>query len=315
MSGILFADIAGSTRLYRQLGDATADRLVDAALAGVAAIAGDVGGRLIKTIGDCAFCEFPTANAAALAAVRFQREGGRPPAGEAVHLQFRIGFSSGAVVHRDGDVFGDTVNVAYRLAEMARPGEILTLQTVVDELDDVHRRMARAFDETVLKGVDRQLGVFQLLWDRRAATDIFMLPAEQRVPPVQAHLILRYAGRAIDVHPALLPLTLGRDLGCHLVIPAQFASRHHAHIELRRGKYTLCDSSTNGCFVLPDGSAVEPMYVRNESFTLVGSGYLGLGEKPYPESAHVVRYEIAAGPSADSAAPTLPDFGAIAPRS
>lgn len=302
MSGILFADIAGSTKLYRQIGDAAADRLVNAAMSDAAAIAAEVGGRLIKTIGDCAFCEFPTANAAALAAVRLQREGGRPPAGETVHLQFRIGFSSGAVVHRDGDVFGDTVNVAYRLAEMARPGEILTLESVVAELDDTHRLMARAFDETVLKGVEQQLGVFQLLWDRRAATDIFVLPAERLLPGPAAQLILRYAGRAIDVHPALLPLTIGRDLGCHLVIPAQFASRRHAHIELRRGKHTLCDSSTNGCFVLPDGRYSEPLYVRNEAFTLIGTGYLGLGEKPYPESAHVVRYEVAASAATDSMA-------------
>src|SRR5215467_5300498 len=65
---VLFADVSGSTRLYEQVGNATALATIGECMALVQAAAGGHAGRLVKTIGDEAMVVFPTANQAAAAA-------------------------------------------------------------------------------------------------------------------------------------------------------------------------------------------------------------------------------------------------------
>ena len=65
---IMFADIAGSTRLYNQLGDDKAEFLISTRLAIMCNIASNNNGRVIKKIGDEIMCQFPSAEDAALAA-------------------------------------------------------------------------------------------------------------------------------------------------------------------------------------------------------------------------------------------------------
>ena len=69
---VLFADVAGSTRLYEQLGDALALSTIDQCLALVRDASSGHGGRLVKTIGDEAMVVFPTANQAINAAGEIQ---------------------------------------------------------------------------------------------------------------------------------------------------------------------------------------------------------------------------------------------------
>jgi adenylate cyclase len=47
----------------------------------------------------------------------------------------RVGIHAGPVVFQEGDYFGRTVNIAARIAEYARPGEVLVTQDVVDAAD------------------------------------------------------------------------------------------------------------------------------------------------------------------------------------
>jgi len=46
-----------------------------------------------------------------------------------------VGICAGRVVFQEGDYFGRTVNIASRIAEYARPGEVLVSQEVVDAAD------------------------------------------------------------------------------------------------------------------------------------------------------------------------------------
>src|SRR5512139_250758 len=69
---ILFADVAGSTRLYETLGDAAALALVNRCLADVRLACEGHGSRIIKTIGDEMMAAFPDAGRAAEAAAELQ---------------------------------------------------------------------------------------------------------------------------------------------------------------------------------------------------------------------------------------------------
>jgi len=95
---ILFADVAGSTRLYETLGDAAALALVNRCLAEVRLACEGHGGRIIKTIGDEMMAAFPDAGLAAEAAAEVQERIATLAPGERVRLARRIGFHFGPAI-------------------------------------------------------------------------------------------------------------------------------------------------------------------------------------------------------------------------
>ena len=127
---VCFLDLTGYTRLTEERGDEAAADLA-ARLAGlVRRSALEHGGTPVKWLGDGVMFYFRAPADAVLAAVEMVEVVGRqglPPA--------HVGIHAGPVVFQDGDYFGRTVNLAARIAEYARPGEVLVSQEVVDAAD------------------------------------------------------------------------------------------------------------------------------------------------------------------------------------
>jgi adenylate cyclase len=125
-----FLDLSGYTRLTEERGDEAAADLA-ARLAGlVRRSAQEHGGTPVKWLGDGVMFFFRAPGDAVLAAVGMVEvvgSQGLPPA--------HVGIHAGPVVFQEGDYFGRTVNLAARIAEYARPGEVLVSQEVVDAAD------------------------------------------------------------------------------------------------------------------------------------------------------------------------------------
>jgi adenylate cyclase len=126
-----FLDLTGYTRLTEERGDAAAADLA-ARLAGlVRRSAQEHGGTPVKWLGDGVMFYFRAPADAVLAALEMMAVVGRqglPPA--------HVGIHAGPVVFQEGDYFGRTVNLAARIAEYARPGEVLVSREVVDAVDE-----------------------------------------------------------------------------------------------------------------------------------------------------------------------------------
>jgi adenylate cyclase len=102
-------------------------------------------GRVVNTWGDAVIAEFPSVVEAVQCAVETQQEisgynGGLP---EPRRMRFRIGIHLGDVMVEGDDVYGDGVNIAARLQELAEPGGILISGPVYDQ---VHNKVAIGFD-------------------------------------------------------------------------------------------------------------------------------------------------------------------------
>jgi adenylate cyclase len=155
-----FLDLTGYTRLTEERGDEAAAELA-ARLAGlVRRSALEHGGTPVKWLGDGVMFYFREPAAAVLAAVEMVEEVGRhglPPA--------HVGIHAGPVIFQEGDYFGRTVNLAARIAEYARPGEVLVSQEVVDAVDTAPVSFAE-IGPVELKGVP---GTLRLHTARRPA--------------------------------------------------------------------------------------------------------------------------------------------------
>ena len=127
-----FLDITGYTRLTNERGDAAAAHLAERLSRMVRRTATEHGGRPVKWLGDGVMLFFPDPGqgvAAALEMVEGVVAEGLPPA--------HVGLHAGPVLLQQGDYYGQTVNLASRIGEYARPGEVLVSQAVVDACRDV----------------------------------------------------------------------------------------------------------------------------------------------------------------------------------
>jgi adenylate cyclase len=147
-TGIGFADIVGYTRQTRSLKQEELGRLVDVFEARALAIVTAHHGRIIKTIGDEILFAADNPADAALIALELVEE----HVNDDEFPQLRVGVAWGPVLHRLGDVFGPTVNIAARLTSVARPGRVLADKDMAEALRDNENVKLRRMRRTAVKG-------------------------------------------------------------------------------------------------------------------------------------------------------------------
>jgi adenylate cyclase len=128
---ICFLDISGYTRLTQELGDDAAADLASTVALLVQRSSVQHGGKPIKWLGDGVMFHFADPGPgvrAALEMVGALADAGLPPA--------HVGLHAGPVLFQQGDYFGQTVNLSSRIADYARPSEVLVSQAVAEASDE-----------------------------------------------------------------------------------------------------------------------------------------------------------------------------------
>ncbi|MDP2227999.1 MAG: adenylate/guanylate cyclase domain-containing protein [Moraxellaceae bacterium] len=286
---ILFADVAGSTRLYEKIGDRAAREAITGVLQRMTIIAERHSGVLVKTIGDEILCRFPLADRAVSAAIAMQ-EALLADQTSPVRLQMRMGLHWGPVILEQGDVFGDAVNIAARMSAIARAGQIITTRETVHALPESLAARTRLFDTATVKGKQDSMVMFEVVWEQEGSATVFMATAGAASSQgASIPLVLRYRDHEEQLAPGG-SIGIGRAENSDLLVGSPLASRHHARIESRRGKFVFIDQSTNGSYVrTEDGNIV---YLRREELPLWGSGDISLGEEFGGDETHYLHFRI-----------------------
>jgi len=107
-------------------------------------------------------------------------------------------------------------------------------------------------------------------------------------------LKLTYGGELRVVRSAGEGLRIGRDRDNDFVVESHFASRAHARIYPREGHFVLQDLSSNGTYLLADGSARE-ILLRREEAVLTERGWIGLGNSATRHGDHTLRFRVEEG--------------------
>ena len=115
-----FADIVSFTKRTAGLGSEELSEFVQFFENRARDVVTEAGGRVVKTVGDAVLFIADDARTGAEVAL-----GLATPHAEGPEIPVRVGFVWGRVLSRFGDVFGPSVNLASRLTEVSRPGEVL----------------------------------------------------------------------------------------------------------------------------------------------------------------------------------------------
>jgi adenylate cyclase len=284
---VLFADVSGSTQLYEMLGDVRARSIIARCIAVMTEATHRHGGTLVKTIGDEVMTTYPDAAAAAAAACAMQEGITGEMVVEGRPLAIRVGFHFGPTLFEEADVFGDAVNLAARLTNLAKSGQILTTAATVEHLTGPRHKSCRQIDLTQVRGKREQIAIYEVVWNTEGATIM-------RAPWATQHraggrLAFTAGGTRLELGEGHPSLTIGRADQNDLVVRQPVVSRLHARIEYRNGRFVLTDLSANGTYVAADGE--DSSYVHRDNQELTGSGTLGLGEAVSPASQTRVRFD------------------------
>ncbi len=290
---IMFADISGSTRLFEVLGDATARVTVSETLELLTKVIHAHNGTVIKTIGDEIMCTFPTADDSASAATDMQEtleESNDMKDGDGPDIKIRIGMHFGPALLEGGDVFGDAVNVAARMAAQAKGDQIITTKTTIDLLAPVMRASSRFVDRAPIKGKKDDIEIFEIIWQEEDVTRMATGMLEEMPSIPQVSLELNYKGQSITINSDKSGLVMGRSQTCDLPVNEKLASRQHVRIELRRNKFFIIDQSTNGTHVKLESS--EEAFLRREEMPLNSNGAISLGKSFSENPTEVVEFTL-----------------------
>src|SRR6476661_942627 len=173
LAAIMFTDMVGYSALA-QRDDRLALDLLEEHRRLLREIFPRFNGAEIKTIGDAFLVEFASALEAAQCAIEIQRTLAHRDADapEDRQIQVRIGVHIGDVVHRDGDVYGDGVNIASRIEPVAGPGGICVSMDVERQIRNALEARFEKLATTELKNISVPMDLFRIVlpWESKSQT-------------------------------------------------------------------------------------------------------------------------------------------------
>ncbi|HOB62800.1 MAG TPA: adenylate/guanylate cyclase domain-containing protein [Candidatus Competibacteraceae bacterium] len=285
---VLFADICGSTRLFEKYGDWRARQIEAQVLGLLMARTNENGGTVIKTIGDEVMSRFPSAQQAVRAACGMHQALRDDVDLAGLNISIRIGLHHGQVLVESDDVFGDAVNVAARMASLAKADQIMTTRETIGELSDDLQKMTRNLGQSRVRGKREQMELAEVIWHDTTSLTQIAGGHEDLRNLLFARLTLEYRGHTFELAPSSQVFTIGRGEKNHLVVDRELVSRSHAAIEFRQGKFILMDQSTNGTYLQLESGA--RFFVRREELTLQERGLICFGQAAIEQNPDVVRY-------------------------
>jgi len=289
---VLIADVCGSTPLYETSGNIKALELIGECLDSISEVVDARGGTVLRSKGDDVLCIFPDADSAVCAASQMMDRQASSP------LEIHVGINYGPVVRDRGGIFGDVVNVAARMQSMAKPGEIITTESVYTHLSDDLRRQVRLLDAQTVKGKSEPMNIYAVF---KQDTQVTYYVGEDGKHSVHPKNVYRASGPKVTVTLEFGEHTIvhrdggpgchiGRAGSCDLVIDEPCVSRDHALLTVRRGKVLLTDMSSTGTWIAQDGG--EPLLLRRDVMQLASDGLISLGLRPKENGSTIVNYRL-----------------------
>jgi len=259
--------------LFDRLGDREALNLVMKALDLAAQTATRNDGTVIGTIGDEVMCTFSTPQQALTTARQIHQMIQADALMQSNQLAMRVGINSGAVVSLSNNVYGDTVNIAARLAQQAKANQSLVSSATIASIDESQHDQMRPIGQINLRGKAGAIDVYELL-ETDAPEEITEVSSSRTLESRAFLMTMRYRTREMRFDPMLVRFLFGRGQDCDQTVDHRTISREHAEILYRNGQFILRDFSTNGSFVIQGGNREQ---VHRSSIELKGQGQIYLG--------------------------------------
>lgn len=298
---IAFVDLTGSVSVFETLGNDRATKAVTRLTQWIGSVGLENGGKVVKMLGDGVLLSFSNNGHAVETIVQIQQEHAARVARwpNRLKLMMQIGMARGQVVQIDGDCFGDAVNVASRLSDLAGPEQILVTDHVIRKLGSRHGVRSRSLGPMRIKGRVEPCEVFRIEWQPEMLSEFLTLPADLHALGNPAESLfgsieLGWLDTSKSFNLTDLPMKIGRVPEADFVVNDPRVSRTHVSIDIRSGNYVLEDISSYGTWVRFDGTDTV-IALRRQECLLHSDGEIAMGAPFSDFSASTIRFRLVDG--------------------
>lgn len=298
---IAFVDLTGSVSVFETLGNDRATKAVTRLTQWIGSLGIENGGKVVKMLGDGVLLSFSNNRHAVETIIQIQQEHASRVARwpNRLKLLMQIGMARGQVVQIDGDCFGDAVNVASRLSDLAGPEQILVTDQVIRKLGSRHGVRSRSLGPMRIKGRVEPCEVFRIEWQPEMLSEFLTLPADLHslgnpAESLFGSIQLGWLDTSKSFNLTDLPLKIGRVPEADFVVNDPRVSRMHVSIDIRSGNYVLEDISSYGTWVRFDG-AENAIALRRQECLLHSDGEIAMGAPFSDYSASTIRFKLVDG--------------------
>ncbi len=247
---VLFADLCNSSAMFAELGNVRALAIVEDFIAVCTHAVRENKGQVVKTAGDGAICLFDNPNDCVIASSVFM--GMLADAMfDSRRLNAHLGISLGEVTVDGNDVFGEAVNSAAHLSEMAGPEQILFDSVTFRQLSPEMHMLVRPITRALIKGTSQESTIYEVIWRPELSTQISPIYTEFQAEP-ESSITLSWSSHVIKLDARRPCATIGRSEQCDIILERPFISREHAYLEKEGNGFVYEDRSTNGTLIYFD---------------------------------------------------------------
>ncbi len=297
---LLIAEITGDAPLLGKLGAMETQRAVERSRNRAERAIGAYEGLTLEAQGRALLAIFPRSENAAQAAFDLRDRVKQLPPVSGVMLSVRTAIHYGRLDSSQQPVETAMAH-ARQMVSAAPAGQILISREAADTLPGSIRPHLEAGNIEGLTEVFTFRGntlpqAGKSLPDAEAAESTEASAAPDLPPPAnqpaaaRSSMMLRHNKNMLSVSDNRPVVLAGREEGNDLVIADRRASRHHARIEWRQGRYVLIDTSTNGTFMTDE--AGNEVALRRAETELPTRGRIGFGYSPTEAGAEVIFFDI-----------------------
>lgn len=297
---VVFVDLIGSTGAFERLGNSRATEAVTRATRWIADDIACHGGRVVKFLGDGVLALFDASRLAIDTMAGLQVDYGvwRKQFAADETMPVRIGVVQGTVEVVDNDCYGDAVNTASRLSELAGSDQIWVNAEAVRDYGPAPDAFFRLLGRIHVRGRQNACVAYQVEWKAETNSDLFTLQAamDSRFDAkTSLHMGWEIHLSSAEQHASFrafdMPVLIGRGREAQFLLTDPRVSRNHVRLDWRNGSMLLTDLSTYGTWVRFAGSG-GLVRLRREECVLHGQGDFALGAPFDDPSAPLVHFEV-----------------------
>lgn len=300
---ILVAEVTGDAPLLDKLGAMETQRAVERCRNRAERSIGAYEGFTLQAKGRTLIAHFPRSESAALAAFDLRERVRQLPPVSGVTLSVHAALHYGKLDSTRQPV-ETALTSAHELLAATPAGQIIVSLEAANALPSTIRTHLESAGIEAIPGafvfrgnVPPQLNSLYpepeeagALSPAAGADEPPVVPHAESGAPERPLMMLRHNKSMLTVSDSRPIVLAGREEGNDLVIADRRASRHHARIEWRQGRYVLIDTSTNGTFMVDEGG--NEIALRRAETDLPIRGRVGFGYSPTEAGAEVVFFDI-----------------------
>jgi class 3 adenylate cyclase len=170
---VLFTDVVGSTKYFKAYGDIKGREMLRKHHRIAISIVEDYGGSLIKEVGDSVMVYFPDALNALKASIKMQHQFNSHNRGSELRdqIRIRVGIHYGKVIVEEKDIYGDVVNVAAKLTNLANGDQVFVSKEVYELTKDSPSIKFELMNFWNMKNVPTGLTIYKVIWENSPVSE------------------------------------------------------------------------------------------------------------------------------------------------